>query len=74
VKAKLSILTSVPEPVVTPAETILAVPELPPGSEAEDAGAPLSVITDTMAISAKTLHLKSTDWLALVLFIIHLSF
>jgi hypothetical protein len=50
------------------------MPELPPGSEAEDAGAPLSVITDTMAISAKALHLKSTDWLALVLFIIHLSF
>jgi hypothetical protein len=49
------------------------MPELPPGSEAEDAAGPLSVITDTIAISAKALHLKSTDLLALILFIVHLS-
>jgi len=40
----------------------------PPGCEAEDA--PLSVITVTIATSAKALHLKSTDLLVLILFII----
>jgi hypothetical protein len=50
------------------------MPEPPPGSEAEDAGAPLSVISDTIAITAKALHLKSTDLLVLILFIIHLPY
>jgi hypothetical protein len=50
------------------------MPERPPGSEAEDAGAPLSVIIDTIAITAKALHLKSTDLLVLILFIIHLPY
>jgi hypothetical protein len=65
VKEKLSIFTSAPGPA---AEAATAILEPLPGCKAEDA--PLSVITNTVARSAKALHLKSTNLLALILFIV----
>src|ERR1700674_5645191 len=70
VNAKLSILTSVTEPADASAEAAGTIPEAPPGSDAEDADAALIVITDTIAMSARALHVKSADWLVLILLII----
>jgi hypothetical protein len=69
VNAKLSIITSVAEPPVD-AFGEAASPEAPPGCKAEDAATPLSVITDTIATSAKALQVKSTDCPVLIFLIL----